>query len=59
MGFHSGVLKERLVDFNFCKRFFNTPGKRAIPRPSKVKKLSFCKWIVKIKQWYSINICEV
>ena len=49
LGFHSCVMKERLVDFNFYKQFFNTPGERAIPLPFKFKNLSFCKWIVKIK----------
>ena len=34
--FHSGVMKERLVDFNFYKTI-NTPGKRAIPIPLKIK----------------------
>ena len=33
MGFHSGLMKERLVDFNFTNDIFNTPGKRAIPLP--------------------------
>ena len=56
MGFHSGLIKERLVEF--YKRYFITQGKRAIPLPLRIKNLSFCKWIVKIKQWYSINICE-
>ena len=36
MGFHSGVMKERLLGFNFYKRFFNTPGKRTIQLPLKI-----------------------
>ena len=36
MGFHSGVMKERMLGFNVCKRFFNTPGKITIQLPLKI-----------------------